>query len=76
MSPSSNQVPKGIDENNGNVTINVSGKATIKADVKTIIDSPLIECGKDSTEPVILGDLWKEKTIFKEPFTPSMICAE
>jgi hypothetical protein len=48
----------------GNVTINLNGingngKITVKASGKVIVDSPLIELGKDSTEPLVLGDKWK-----------------
>lgn len=43
---------------NGNVTVNVNGNATLKADKKVIIDSPLIEVGKDSTEKLVKGNLW------------------
>jgi hypothetical protein len=45
---------------NGNITVNVSGTATVKADNKAIVDSPKIELGKDSTEPLVLGNKWKQ----------------
>jgi len=42
----------------GNVTLNSSATATVKGDSKVIVDSPLIELGKDATEAVIKGNVW------------------
>jgi len=58
----------GIGEN-GNITVNVTGTATIKANEKAIIDSPLIELGKDSTEKLVLGNSWAQ--LFKAHTHPT-----
>jgi len=65
----------GVDEANGNITVNVSGNATvsaakdvlveatnevtIKGDAKTIVNSPLIELGEGATEALVLGNSWQ-----------------
>lgn len=41
-----------------NITVEGAEEVTVKGDEKVIVDSPLIEVGKDSTEKIVLGTSW------------------